>query len=225
MFKFQCQPFTLALLGSVFLLLSACQSGSGCTQGQSSCFKVAAKAKVSDATLNSQFQYVKLSLNGNVVWIAQGAVDQWPVANTAVYYGADRSVVKFANGRLKSLITQELSWKETQAPQVNWSYFKQDNAKAMQFQRQIDTIDGVSALQEQRQLQRIAAPKHHAYSGDSQALVWVQETTLQSNAAKKRVAYFDTWYALHPDHAEPVYAQQCLSAKHCITWQQWRKTP
>lgn len=201
------------------LSLSACQSFIGCSQDDVRCFKPhRSSIQQQPSTLNPEFNYMRMMLNGQVAWLAQGATDVWSGMPQDVYYSADRNVFKWSQGRLNAVEHSAFSWREYELPVIDWQQVLQQPST---FTRQLDLADGTLAVEEQRELKTSVAPKHHAFIGDSSSLTWVHERTIQSQATHM---HFDSWYAFQPDGIEPIYGQQCISHQHCLTWQKWNIT-
>lgn len=216
------QGFKLAglLVVSSVLGLSACQSTTGCAENSTKCFgatKTVLKTREAPPNLNPQFNYMRLVMNGHTLWLAQGSIEPWPAANTKVFYSADRSVFKWSNGRLTSVTTPLLDWREHLLQSINWS-----TAKPFKISRDVDNIDGISAMTEQRELSLVSAPKHHSYIGDDATLVWVHEYTVPQSQVSQSYSSYDNWYAFESHNMnEPVYGQQCISKRYCLSWQVW----
>ncbi|WP_156819147.1 hypothetical protein [Psychrobacter lutiphocae] len=244
--KYQRQMLGAITVGSI-LGLTACQSTTGCVAEQSKCFnppKALFKDKTPPPALNPQFNYIKLIMNGQTLWLAQGVTQQWPVANTQVFYSSDRSVFKWANGRLIAVTTPLIDWREHLPQAINWPA-----QKPFQFQRYVDRIEGILALPEFREVNESLPPAHHSYVGDEANLVWVHEYSVHQKAdtqsyrsqadipskaskllqqltgtSKSNQAYasFDAWYAFEFQNMKtPVYGQQCISKQYCLSWQVW----
>ncbi|PNK61019.1 hypothetical protein [Psychrobacter sp. FDAARGOS_221] len=221
-FKLQRYLLGTAAVASI-LGLSACQSTTGCVAGESKCFKTPSKVfkqKSTTPQLNPQFNYIKLNMNGQTLWLAQGATQQWPAANTKVFYSADRSVFKWSNGRLISVTTPLIDWREQLQQPFSWSA-----AKPFQFRRQVDQVNGVVAWPQLREVNEASQPKHHSYVGENSNLIWLHETTINpsQSASSQPYATFDYWYAFDSQSMnEPVYGQQCISKQYCLSWQVWK---
>lgn len=203
------------------VLLSACQSFQHCSQQETQCFKPTKNALTQQAPkqFNAQYEYMRLTLNGRVAWLAKGANDAFA---TSVYYSADKNVFKWSHGRLVSVQQPPLVWHEQILPQFNWSAIVQ-NSSPVSFARTIDRVDGTISVKETRQVQRATAPAHHAFVGQAESLIWLHESTVNPNNKRDD---FDSWYAFLPNALnEPVYGQQCISSTYCLTWQKWKATP
>lgn len=203
------------------LALSACQSKNGCLQNDTHCFassnallsSLFNKNSTPPPTLNPQFQYMRLTINGQVVWLAQGD----DTDNQKVFFSADRSVFKWTNGRLTSVTLPTIDWRERTVPPFQWA-----GNLPYQFYREVDTTDGKIAVPEQRQLQRHPTPAHHAFYGDASQLIWLHEQTLATTPTLSDQPTFAGWYAFDSaDMTEPVYGQQCISKEYCLSWQVW----
>lgn len=171
--------------------------------------------------LNANFNYKRLTLNGKVFWLAQGAVDHWAVANTQVYYSADRNVFKWANGRLHSVNNGQTQWREHQVATINWQDFPK--LQKASFTRQIDQTDGKHGVLQKRHIQVVPAPAVHAYVGNTADLIWLHEySDTATNAKSSSKANDDIWYAISRNNPkQPIYAQQCIAKNQCLTWQDW----
>ncbi len=214
----------LILFGVLEVLgVIGCSAKTGCTGERTQCFAASTgflKNNTQNPALTQNFNYMRVSMNGQVVWLAQGATDQWPAADTKVYYSADRSVFKWANGRLISVTTPEYNWREHTRKPINWAA-----VKPFKFIRDIDTVEGLTAKKEQRQLTSSVIPNHDSYVGDKTPLLWMHETGIATSAAMRDSPSYDNWYAFKiNDLSEPVYGQHCLSKNYCLAWQVWTKS-
>lgn len=221
----QKKKVNLRLIGLVMVAsllgLTACQSTTGCTAENTKCFsdtKKVFKSKHKTPELNPQFNYIRLIINGHAVWLAQGPTEPWPAANTKVFYSADRSVFKWSNGRLTSMTTPLLDWREYLPQAINWSI-----TKPFKFVRNVDNSNGIAAITEQREIHPLSTPEHHSYVGDNTTLVWVHEYTVSQSQVSQFYPSYDNWYAFESDNMnEPVYGQQCISEQYCLSWQVWK---
>ncbi|WP_296402783.1 hypothetical protein [Psychrobacter sp.] len=226
MLKMNPPIFTLLIVSSAFSLFG-CTAKTGCSQSNTQCFgpsKGVIKANtvltnsLTMPNLDPNFDYIRLNMNGHIAWLARGANDQWPSLNTEVFYSADRAVFKWSNGRLISVTTPEYNWRERTDYALNWSV-----KKPQQLIREIDTVDGITGVRERRELSDGEMPEHNDFVGDQTSLHWVHEYTISTSRAMQAQPSFDSWYAFDANNMnKPVYGQQCISKRYCLTWQVWK---
>lgn len=218
--------FRLLMITSAFSLLG-CTAKTGCSESSTKCFGTSKSVIKGNIVFNNNpdrpqldpnFNYIRLNMNGHIVWLAQGASDQWPNLNTEVFYSADRSVFKWSNGRLIAVTTAGYNWREHTTYPLNWSA-----QKPQQFMREIDTVDGITAVREQRELSNSGAPEHHDFVGDKTTLSWIHEYTTSTIPTMQAKPTFDSWFAFDSNNMnKPVYGQQCISTRYCLSWQVWK---
>ncbi|SUD91952.1 Uncharacterised protein [Psychrobacter phenylpyruvicus] len=228
MLKINKPIFRLLIVTSAFSLFG-CTVKTGCSESSTKCFstsKGAIKGNVVFSNnpdrpqLDPNFNYIRLNMNGHIAWLAQGASDQWPSVNTEVFYSADRSIFKWSNGRLIAVTTAEYDWREHIIYPLNWSA-----QKPQQFMREIDTVDGITAVRERRELSSSGAPEHHNFVGDKTTLNWIHEYTISKSPTMQAQPTFDSWFAFDSNNMnKPVYGQQCISKRYCLSWQVWKSS-
>lgn len=226
MLKINKPTFTLLIVTGAFTVFG-CTTKTGCSESNTICFGTSkgiitgnnvSKNSADMPKLDPNFNYIRLNMNGHIAWLAQGANDQWPSLNNEVFYSADRSVFKWSNGRLITVTTPEYDWLERTVYPLNWSAHNHQ-----QFMREIDTVDGITAVRERRELSSNGTPERHDFVGDKTTLNWVHEYTISASPTMQAQPTFDSWYAFDSNNMnKPVYGQQCISKRYCLSWQVWK---
>ena len=164
--------------------------------------------------LHPNFDYLRVTVRGQVLYLARGYTDADPAGPVTVWYSSDREVLRLQRGRLAGLAGTPVTWLHVrglaQAP-VAWP-----GTQSITWQRQVDHMPGYRwGLRDQLVVRPIAAPADSALSDWSpQALQWADE---QDQAGRLPPAR----YAWAPGQPEPIYGEQCLHTDFCLTWQRW----
>jgi hypothetical protein len=200
-------------VGALGLSLSGCVALDPSVQASAAALWPS-KAEVAAPRLNPNFDYLRVTVQGQVLYLARGYTDADPAGPVSVWYSSDREVLRLQRGRLAGLAGTPVSWVHvrglTQAP-VAWP-----GTESAVWQREVDHMPGYRwGLRDQLVVRAIAAPVDTALSGWlPQALQWAEE---QDQAARLPPAR----YAWAPGQPEPIYGEQCLHTDFCLTWQRW----
>lgn len=164
--------------------------------------------------LNPHFDYLRVTVQGQVLYLARGYTDPSPAGPITVWYSSDREVLRLQRGRLAGLAGTPVSWSHVrglaQAP------LHAPEATSVAWQREVDHMPGYRwGLRDQLVVRPIAAPSDSQVTGWApQALRWAEE---QDQAGRLPPAR----YAWVPGQPEPIYGEQCLHTDFCLTWQRW----
>lgn len=196
----------------------------GCTvepasQAMLDAYKVlGSDAATSADALNPALRYLRVQIDDREVFMALGYIDLTPEGAVSVWYSADKNVLRIRDGRVVgSSMKSGIEWQRVSFVNLpNWA----DLQAGVTFERIRDEHPGYRyGIHENLSLRQIAPPT------DSQlkvlqpaALTWFEETVLQGSELPT------ARYAVRRDEAgaaQVVYAEQCLSAEFCFSWQDW----
>ena len=167
--------------------------------------------------LNPNFNYLRVQIGKREVFMALGYVDSHSDGPIEVWYSALGEVIRLRDGRLvgatMNLGTDWLSVSFTRLPR--WD---QIGVQAS-FERSRDISPGYQyGIKEKMLIRRIPQPN------DSQlqlikpsSLTWFEERA-EGAGALPPARYGVNMIAAIP---QVVYAEQCLSADFCFSWQRW----
>jgi hypothetical protein len=219
-------PSALVVL-AVFIL-------SGCAGGQGAMFDtlksvVSRSDSAAGTRLNPDFAYLRLTVEGRVVFLAQGYVDESPAGPTEVWYSAEREVMRFRNGRLVGATGLTTEWRKVTLPRLG-SWASIAAAKQIEWKRVRDVMPGYRFGIEDTMATRLAAvPRKTALVGiDPRRLTWFEERIEHSSeTVREKEPLPPALYAvdLSGGRESVIYGEQCLAPTLCFTWQRWSAAP
>lgn len=226
---------TLAALLMMACTLCACSSGTNAIT-QTLQDVVHRTNGVADARLNPDFRYLRMVVNGRVVFLALGNEDSDPRGPIEVWFSAEREVLRFQNGRLVGAVGLTTEWRSVALPELpSWSAVAHA-AQPLRWTRVRDVMPGYrSGVSDALVLRVTSPPKKSELQGvDPQSLTWFEEqidpepsvgylAALGGSAAAENVLP-PARYAVdfHDAKETVIYGEQCLQPKLCFTWQRWK---
>lgn len=174
--------------------------------------------------LNPTYPYLRVVTNGEIGYLARGAMDSSSNGITEVWYSADREVLKLSGGRITGVIGSSTEWRDVtlkdvpswetvlaQGPQ-NWTRFR-------------DVMPGYRmGVVDLLSVSIGPAPSNTNLIGlTTQSLTWFYEIQVPSSTMQEDLRLPVARYAvdLHAVNAPVIYAEQCLQKNLCISWQRW----
>ena len=213
------------MLASLFVVfgLTACASKSLLSEVTSAVFydKLPFDApKVSEAKLNPNFQYLRVTLAGaKPALLVLGYVDAHPQGSIEVWYSGLGEVLRLQNGRLVGATGLAVEWRRVDYPQAPPAWQSLPPA-GVQYARVRDEYPGYRlGLVDQVLLTPLPQPPPALPPGAPANATWYQER--YSVAGGTSVP--DAWFALgtHDGQHTIIYSRQCLSVSVCLTLQRW----
>ena len=202
--------------------LGACTGGAG-AMFQSMRELLPAPARSEAAKLDPNFEYLRVTRGKRVALLWRGSVERAKPLPVDVYYSGQGEVVRVQNGRIVGALGLTTEWRRVEITSPSWSAIADAPAGA-RVTRTRDVMPGyISGLREELVVRPIAAPSGSALQGiDPQSLTWFEER-LASQAPAGVQALPATRYAVDLAQAGGVvvYAEPCLAADLCFTWQRW----
>jgi hypothetical protein len=167
--------------------------------------------------LNPNFKYLRVVTGGREVLMVLGYVDQTTEGPVEVWYSGEADVLRLRDGRvIGATMKRGVNWLAVSFSHLpNWEAV----GKESMFERVRDESPGYRyGISEKLLLRPIASPSDSQLKNISPAsLAWFDETVqVKADLPPAR-------YAVKSDGAahQVIYAEQCLSAEFCFSWQVW----
>lgn len=212
----------LPLIFTVLMSLAGCQS-SGVMQTLQTAVRGAVAPQSS--ALNPAFAYLRVTTGKRTAFLALGYVEPHLQGPVEVWYSAEREMIRLQHGRLIGAAGTLTEWREVRMPVLpSWRALA-DRGGVYSWQRTRDVMPGYQFnVVDTLQLRVIAPPLRHQLVGIVPAsLTWFEESVTAA-AGRGDGALPPARYAVEfsGDSERVVYAEQCLSAEFCFSWQRWR---
>lgn len=185
---------------------------------------------VTGANLNPDFRYMRVVVDGRVVFLALGNEDKDANGTIEVWYSAEREVLRFQNGRLVGAIGLSTEWRSVALPVLpSWKMLSRAE-NPTPWTRIRDVMPGYRfGVQDALVLRRIAAPGKSEMQGmDPGSLTWFEEQADAGTSLRDASLVFDqalplARYAVDMRDGKEivVYGEQCLAPELCFSWQRW----
>lgn len=168
------------------------------------------------------FSYLRMEIDGRVVFLASATPDAGKPGVTETWYSAGREVLRMRDGRLIAAVGMRQEWRAAAIPPLpSWDALVAADAP-VRWVRKRDLMPGYRfGVEDTLVLQKTAPPKHSALKGlAAETLVWFEERFEQPEA---REALPVARYAVQRGVAgtNVVYGEQCVAPGLCYTWQRW----
>ncbi len=179
------------------------------------------------ARLSPLYQYLRVTLQGRVVFVALGNIDQHVDGPVEVYYSSGREVVRLQNGHLVGAAGVLTEWRNVSIASAP-SWIASRSGQPITWQRVRDVMPGYRfGIPDNLVRSKIPPPPQNALQDiRPETLEWFEERHIYPPAsrsspvneklppAKYAVAYAN-------GKATVVYAEQCLAPDLCLSWQRW----
>ncbi|MDP2240422.1 MAG: YjbF family lipoprotein [Burkholderiales bacterium] len=188
---------------------------------------------VDSASLNPNFRYLRVTIEGRVALLALGNEDSHPQGPIEVWYSAQREVLRLQNGRLVGAVGLTTEWRNVVLPELpSWSAVAQAR-EPVPWVRVRDIMPGYRfGVRDTLLLRMVQPPQSSALKGpDPQSLSWFEER-LQSDVPSRFPATLFPGLsadrplpparyavALQEGRETVVYGEQCLAPDLCFSWQ------
>jgi len=204
----------------ILLGISGCTTGSSAI-GESFRLLRSDDSRVDSAPLRPDIQYLRLTTKGRVVLLALGYVEPGPDGDTEVWYSGTGEVLKIRHGRIVGTTGLATDWRAVRlsdAPQ--WSEVP---AAGRQYRRERDVMPGYRYnMTEAIALRPIQAPDRVALLGVApKDLRWFEERVVAGPKDALGLPPARFAVSLAGKVETTVYAEQCLAADLCLSWQRW----
>ena len=184
-------------------------------------------ASATGANLNPDFRYLRVVVDGRVVFLALGNQDKDARGAIEVWYSAEREVLRLQDGRLVGAVGLNTEWRSVSLPVLpSWPALARAE-NPTRWTRIRDVMPGYRfGVRDALVLRRIAAPDKSQMQGlDSGTLTWFEEQTdadsLSRDTPGKALPLARYAVDLRGGKEVVVYGEQCLAAELCFSWQRW----
>lgn len=211
------------------VLLPACSTSTNPIM-QTMQYMVKPSGSVTGVNLNPDFRFMKVVVDGRVVFLALGNEDKDTGGVIEVWYSAEREVLRFQNGRLVGAVGLSTEWRSVALPVLpSWEMLSRAE-NPTRWTRTRDVMPGYRyGMQDALVVRRIAAPGKSEMQGvDPGTLTWFEEqvdtgTSLRDTGSAPDKALPLARYAveLRDGKEAVVYGEQCLAPELCFSWQRW----
>ena len=225
----RCAGVCLAAL----LLLSACSTGTSTVVA--SLLSVGLPAPSVDTfPLDPTFRYIRTTHGGHVGFAWLGHTERSPDGPVEVYYSSSGEVLRINAGRVVGAAGFKTEWRRVSVPRPSWAAIA-SAAVPTPLTRVRDVMPGYRfGVEDDLVVRVVPAPAKSAIRAvAAESLTWFEESTASPGGESVRRALFsadgaDTWLPparygvdLTAGREQVVYAEQCLSADLCLSWQRW----
>lgn len=179
---------------------------------------------IADAHFNPNFRYLRVVVDGRVVFLALGNEDIDPRGPIEVWYSAEREVLRFQNGRLVGAVGLPTEWRHVFLPELlPWTVLAKAG-QPVRWTRARDVMPGYRfGISDALVLRNISPPGENELRGvNPQSLTWFEERA-DTGKGTVSMALPPARYAvdLRDGKETVVYGEQCLAPDLCFTWQRW----
>ena len=179
-----------------------------------------------EPALNPAFSYLRVSLQGNVAYLALGSIDPHPQGDTETWYSASGEVLRLREGRIAEILGTVVEWRDVRvAGWSGWDAALAAGAGGVEWTRQRDVMPGYRyQVNDRLQLRPVAPPSRSLLQRvPLSSLRWFEERRLGPLPRDNIEALPPARFALEvvDGRARVVYGEQCLRADFCLAWQRW----
>jgi hypothetical protein len=211
-----------SLIFAALLSLAGCQAGVMQTMQSA----VWGPEPVSGHNLNPAFAYLRITTGKRVAFLALGNNEPHPQGLMEVWYSAEQEVIRLQNGRLAGAGGTRIEWRQVRLPALpSWRTLA-NREGVYTWERVRDVMPGYRFnVIDSLQLRVIAPPLRHQLQGIApSSLTWFEEVQVSGSGGDPAAALPPARYAVEftADAERVVYAEQCLDAGLCFSWQRWR---
>ncbi len=216
-------------LASLVVVLTGCSGGSSAIVDT---LRYAADLVGHDAAtprLSPEFSYLRVTVDGRVLFLARGSIDADPHGPIEVWYSSKREVIRLQSGRIVGAAGTTAEWRNVQIPSLpSWSTLAASHE--FKWTRVRDVMPGYRlGVNDSLVTAVIEPPRKSALLGvDPKSLTWFEERSPGDfaetrNGAGASEALPPARYGVAFSNGEEVviYGEQCLAPAFCFTWQRW----
>lgn len=215
---------TLALL----ILLAGCTSFMSSPMMQMVRHAVPLDSVNERSQFDPRFQYLRVVVDGNVIFMASDTPDIDSAKTVGVWYSAGREVLRLQDGRLLAAVGLATEWRAVVQPELpGWAALVKSNAP-LKWSRVRDVMPGYRfGVHDDLVIRSIPAPNDSQLKGIAAgSLKWFEERAdvIQSDVAVRPADNLPVArYAVDVRAATAVvvYGEQCVSGTLCFSWQRW----
>ena len=204
------------------LALGACTGSMGAVV-QSMRELVPQSGRVESTKLDPKFEYLRVTRGKRVALLWRGSVERAHALPVDVYYSGQGEVVRVQNGRIVGAVGLTTEWRRVDIASPSWSAIASSPQGARVTRTRYVMPGYISGLREELVVRPIATPSRSALQGiDPQSLAWFEErVTTPPPPGVETLPPARYAVDLGKVDGVVVYAEQCLAADLCFSWQRW----
>ncbi|WP_070059901.1 YjbF family lipoprotein [Variovorax boronicumulans] len=170
---------------------------------------------------NPSYRYLRATVDGRVLYMVLGYIDQRAEGPVEVWYSGTGEVVRLLNGQLVGTTGLSIDWRDVRL--ANPPAWQAHTANTPQtYARERDLMPGYRfGIRDDIARTSIAPPTDSALAGvPASALRWYEERSVSRPAtASVPPARFGVSFA--SGTPQVVYSEQCISRDLCMSFEQW----
>jgi len=207
------------LLATFFLGVGGCSSGTSAMLD--SARLLYGGEQIAQPNFNPSFRYLRTNVNGRVLFMVLGYIDQRSEGPVEVWYSGSGEVVRLLNGQLVGTTGLSLDWRDVRlANPPAWQ--AHTSSPTQTYVRERDLMPGYRfGIRDDIARMPITAPTDSALAGvPANSLRWYEERSVSRPAtASIPPARFGVSFA--SGTPQVVYSEQCISRDLCMSFEQW----
>lgn len=208
------------LLATFFLGVGGCSSGTSAML-DSARLLYRGESAATQPNFNPSYRYLRATVDGRVLYMVLGYIDQRAEGPVEVWYSGTGEVVRLLNGQLVGTTGLSIDWRDVRL--ANPPVWQAHTANTTQtYARERDLMPGYRfGIRDDIARTSIAPPTDSALAGvPASALRWYEERSVSRPAtASVPPARFGVSFA--SGAPQVVYSEQCISRDLCMSFEQW----
>lgn len=220
-------PPSLRLLAVAWLAvaLTGCQAGPE-TAALDGLRQAWLKGRAAEPALNPAFSYLRVSVQGQVAYLALGSTDPHPQGLNETWYSATGEVLRLREGRITESLGTVVEWRDVRFEGwPGWDAAVAAGAAGIDWTRLRDVMPGYRyRVTDRLQLRPVPPPARSQLQRVApSSLQWFVETRVGPPPRDGVEALPSARYAVEAveGRVRVVYGEQCLRADFCLSWQRW----
>ena len=210
---------TLATLAAAASLLALAACTSGMTAALESARHVFRPPPSPPPNLDPNFSYLRITRGSHTGHMWRGSVEKAPQGTIEVYYSGAGEILRLLDGRLVGALGLVTEWRQVSTAAPDWRTLAKDG-QAVSYVRTRDVMPGYrSGVRDAITVRPVAPPQRRTALQvlDPASLAWFEERVTPAGRLPPAL------YAVDVKDGTPnvVYAEQCVAADYCFTWQRW----
>jgi hypothetical protein len=209
------------------VLLGACSTGMNAISDSLREIVPFGKKAATARSLDPAFAYLRITRGSHVGLLWRGNTERIADRAVEVYYSGSGEVVRLLDGRIVGALGLTTEWRRVSLAAPSWQSLAA-SPQGASFVRVRDVMPGYrSGVRDQVAVRPIPPPAGTALRGvEATALTWFEERSVNlavSHGDERDRALPTARYAVDLSRPQDpvIYAEQCLAADLCFTWQRW----
>ena len=209
----------VTFFGAVFWAISGCSSRIAAMPPTAQSLIENTSQAIANTTSTSSIRRLRVEINSRVALLALGYTDAHPQGPVEVWYSTLGEVLRLQNGHVVGLTGSDLDWLQVRLSSM--PAWPASGSSATSYSRIRDVMPGYRfGIVDRLSMRSIDAPsRSNLLALDAKNLRWFEALDLDNKLPAARFALLTMG-----EKETVVYAEQCLSRKVCLSWQEWLGT-